>query len=124
MFFFFQVQRIYMNDRQNLVCSNCVLPPSNSVTWRFSSGSPTKNVIILVVTGILVGGYTQMINADNSPCWLTKAHEHQLQVPSVPARVVWKGDLGPLKKRWRGTVQPCFRKFGLEKGAKNKPRIF
>lgn len=49
----------------------------------------------------------QIINADNSPCWLTKAHEHQLQVPSVPARVVFsRVTLGTLEQRrvsWRGT---------------------
>ena len=37
-------------------------PPSNSGKWRFSSESPTKNVAILVVTGILVGGNTQPIH--------------------------------------------------------------
>ena len=34
-------------------------PPSNSGKWRFSSGSPTKNIIILVMTGILGRGTTQ-----------------------------------------------------------------
>ncbi len=38
-----------------------VPPPRNSGKWRFSSGSPTKNVI-LVVTGILGGGTTQLMS--------------------------------------------------------------
>ncbi len=36
---------------------NWIYPPtSNSGKWGFFSGFPTKNVIILVVTGILGGG--------------------------------------------------------------------
>ncbi len=35
------------------------LPGCNRGKWRFRLGSPTKNVIILVVTGILGGGTTQ-----------------------------------------------------------------
>ncbi len=42
-------------------------PHSNSGKWRFSSGFPTKNVIILVVTGILWGGHTQHISHNLQP---------------------------------------------------------
>ena len=38
-----------------------VPPPSNSGKWRFRLGSPTKNMIILVVTGILGRGTTQAV---------------------------------------------------------------
>ena len=44
------------------VYSNLGCPPSQDASgkWRFRLGSPTKNVIVLVVTGIL-GGTTQCI---------------------------------------------------------------
>ena len=56
-----------------------VPPPINSGKWRFL-GSPTKNVIILVVTGILGRGTTQLIITrvfdEGIPLWsLVKDHE-------------------------------------------------
>ena len=39
--------QFYINNLQHIHYP----PPSNSGKWRFSSGFPTKNVIILVVTG-------------------------------------------------------------------------